>query len=139
MADGKKVLLFTGIGLCCVLVISGIAARSWLKAKIVEAGSPSGFAAQTAMSGLEKKLKGNLGNALTQEQKQSLEQVILRIRNNSANFDMGQTVRLFETIKDFDRRTKQAGGNTSHESATLLLAKLESLCPNEKRQEPQKP
>ena len=138
MADGKKGLLFAGIGLGCVLVIGGIAVRSWLKAKIVESGSPSGFAVQTAMSGLDKKLSENFRNALTQDERQRLEQVILRIRNNSVDFDMSQTMRLFEIIKDFDRRTKQEGGNTSHQTATQLLANLESLCPNDVRQEPQK-
>jgi hypothetical protein len=136
MADIKNVILYSAFGLTVVLVISGMTVRRWLKVRVEAAGSPMAFAAQTALSGLEHKVQGELSKTLTQNGKEHLQQAIQHVQAQSPRFDQTQTIRLFEIIGDSNKRTKNEHGKSSQESILLLVSNLEALCPDNVPQKP---
>jgi hypothetical protein len=136
MTDVKNVILYSAVGLTVILVISGITIRRWLKVRVEAAGSPAAFAAQTALSGLEHKIQGELSKTLTQAEKEHLQQAIQHIRVQSPRFDQTQTIRLFEILGDFNTRTKNEHGKPSQESIFMFVSNLETLSPSKVPQAP---
>jgi hypothetical protein len=129
MANMRNSILYAVIGIGSLCLIAGVFARNWLKSKIVEAGSPEAFAAQSALSGLERKIKDRLGGSIAPDQREKLQQTILHLRGQSSHFDQTKTIALFTILSEFDQRTKIEQGQPSHESVGMLLTHLEALFP----------
>ena len=128
MADIKTVVIYAAISVSVVLVISGITVRGWLKGRIEAAGSPTAFASQMALSGLERKIGGELGKLMAPSQREKLQATILKAQGMSRNFNQAQTIRLFEVLDSFDKHTKSENGHPSEEGILALVSGLESIC-----------
>ena len=139
MAKGKTIALYVTVGVASFFVITGLAIRNWLKMKVTEAGSPSAFASQMALSSLERRVSGRMGEALSPEQRDKIQQAILQLRGQSSRFDQGKTVALFTIISDFEQQVKREHGQPSPESVKLLVANLQTLCSMQNSGEPPKP
>lgn len=129
MAKGKTIALYVGMGLGSFCVVAGWAIRDWLRAKAEEAGSPSAFATQMALSSLERRMAGKEGEALSSDQRKRIQQAVLRLRKASPHFVQAKTMALFTAIRDYDERTKREQGHPSLESVQSLVVCLEGLVP----------
>lgn len=129
MARGKTVALYVGMGLGSFCVIAGWAVRDWLRAKAEEAGSPSAFATQMALSSLERRTTGKEGEALSSDQRERIQQAILRLRRQSSRFDQARTMALFTVLREYEERVKREHGRPSPESVQGLIVHLEELVP----------
>ena len=129
MAKVKTIVLYATVGVASFLVITGLTIRNWLKTKSAEAGSPSALATQMALSSLERRIKGKVGEALAPEQREKIQQAILKLRGQSSLFDQGKTMVLFTAISEFEQRVQREHGQPSAESVNSLVTDLEALCP----------